>query len=222
MRYLFVMAHPDDEADVGGTIHKLSSSGHEVAVAILVGKAAARRNLSDTLQTDEQNSMGILSVSKVFHADFPNIKTNTVPHLDLVQFIEGCIEEWRAEAIVTHHGADVNIDHQITSEATLAAVRLFQRKDGIPRLRLVLLCESAGASEWALDSSKNQFIPNYFVEIGREGLETKLKAHGAYAGVRRQYPHPYSKETYEGLAAYRGAQAGLEYAEAFQCVFRSV
>ena len=32
MRYLFVIAHPDDEADVGGTIYKLSHSGHEIAV----------------------------------------------------------------------------------------------------------------------------------------------------------------------------------------------
>lgn len=221
MRYLFVMAHPDDEADVGGTIYKFGKQGHEVAVAILVGKAAARRNLSDTLASDEQNSMDILGVKKVYHADFPNIKTNTVPHLELVQFIEGCIEDWGAEAVITHHPADVNIDHAITSTAAIAACRLFQRKEGVPRLRFLMFCESAGATEWALDSSKNRFTPNYYVEIGREGLEIKLKAHHAYSGVPRPYPHPYSPEAYEGLAAYRGAQCGGKYAEAFQCVFRS-
>ena len=221
MKYLFVMAHPDDEADVGGTIHKLSSSGDDVAVAIIVGKAAARRNLSDTLALDEQNSMDILGVSKVYHADYPNIKTNTVPHRSIVQFIEGCIEDWQAEAIITHHPADVNIDHSITSSAAMAACRLFQRREGIPRLRLLMFCESAGATEWALDSSDSCFTPNYFVEIGRDGLETKLKAHHSYAGVPRPYPHPYSQESYEGLAAYRGAQCGCSYAEAFQSVFRS-
>ena len=92
MRYLFVMAHPDDETDVGGTIYRLSHSGHEIAVAIMVGKAAARRNLSDTLADDEAEAMRILGVSKVYHADFPNIKTNVVPHLDLVKFVESCIE----------------------------------------------------------------------------------------------------------------------------------
>ena len=47
MNYLFVVAHPDDESDAaGGTIHKLVSQGHHVAVAIMVSQAAARRNLS--------------------------------------------------------------------------------------------------------------------------------------------------------------------------------
>ena len=182
---------------------------------------AARRNLSDTLNDDEAKSISILGVSKVYHADFPNIKTNTIPHLDLVQFIEFCIKDWKADAIVSHHGADVNIDHAITSKATIAACRLFQRINDFPRLRLLLLCETAGATEWALDSSKNRFIPNYYVEIGKEGLEKKLAAHSSYVGVPRSYPHPYSHGAYEGLAVYRGAQCGCNYAEAYQCVFRS-
>ena len=57
MRYLFVMAHPDDEADVGGTIYKLGKQGHEVAVAILVGKAAARRNHSGISFSDKKVSI---------------------------------------------------------------------------------------------------------------------------------------------------------------------
>ena len=132
------MAHPDDEADVGGTIFKLAKNGNEIAVAILVGKVQARRNLSATLTQEEQLSMNLLGVKKVYHADFPNIKTNVVPHLELVQFIESCIEDWQAEAIVTHHSADVNIDHALTSTASIAACRLFQRKTGIPQLQTCL------------------------------------------------------------------------------------
>lgn len=221
MRYLFVMAHPDDEVDSGGTICRLSSSGHEVAVSILVGKVAARRNLAGSIAADERTSMNIIGVSHVYHADFPNIKTNVVPHLDLVRFIESCISDWKAEAVVTHHPADVNIDHVMTSKAASAACRLFQRTGRDPRLKLFLYCESAGSTEWALDRSKNRFTPNYFVKIGRNGLEKKLTAHQSYAGVPRPFPHPYSNTAYEGLAAYRGSQAGLDYAEAFQCVFRS-
>lgn len=36
----------------------------------------------------------------------------------------------------------------------------------------------------------------------------------------RPYPHPRSDEALLGLAAYRGAQAGVKYAEAFECAFR--
>ena len=49
MNYLFVVAHPDDEVlGAGATINKLVSQGHKVAVAIMSGHAAARKNLSDT------------------------------------------------------------------------------------------------------------------------------------------------------------------------------
>ena len=41
-----------------------------------------------------------------------------------------------------------------------------------------------------------------------------------YRGVMRPYPHPRSAEFIEGLAAYRGGQWGLMYAEAFEVVLR--
>lgn len=222
MNYLFVVAHPDDESDAaGGTIHKLIQEGNNVAVAIMVSQAAARRDLSDTLSDDEREALSILGVEKVYHADFPNIKMNTVPHLNLVQFIEGCIEDFKADAIVTHHPTDTNNDHAMTSYAAQAASRLFQRKPGIPQLKLFMYMETPSATEWSLDSSAKRFTPNYFVEIGKEGVQTKIKALQAYKGVMRPYPHPRSNEAYEGLAAYRGCQAGLKYAEAFEVVFEA-
>ena len=223
MNYLFVVAHPDDEVlGAGATIEKLVSQGHKVAVAIMSGHAAARKNLSDTLAEDEANAMKIMGVDKVYHADFPNIKMNTVPHLDLVKFIESCIDDWKAEAIFTHHPSDVNIDHQETSNAAIAACRLFQRTDNVPKLHMFAYMEVLSSTEWSLNSADNRFTPNYFVEIGKDGVDTKIEALSAYTGVMRPFPHPRSKEAIEGLAAYRGAQSGCSYAEAFETVFISV
>lgn len=223
MNYLVVVAHPDDEVlGAGATIHKLTQEGNNVAVAIMSGHAAARANISATLKDDEANAMRIMGVKKVYHADFPNIKMNTVAHLDLVQFIEGCIEDWKAEAIITHHPSDTNIDHQETSHAANAACRLFQRKEGVPRLKEFLYMEAPSSTEWTLDSSENRFLPNTFVEIGEEGIAKKIEALSVYAGVMRPYPHPRSEEALKGLAAYRGSQAGVNYAEAFETVFRSI
>ena len=223
MNYLVVVAHPDDEVlGAGATIHKLINEGHKVAVAIMVGKAAARANLSATLSDDEAKAMQILGVDKVYHADFPNIKMNTTPHLNLVQFIESCISDWQAEAIITHHPADVNIDHVETSKAVNAACRLFQRTTGVPRLKALLYMEVPSSTEWSLNAGENQFVPNTWVEIGKECVDKKIEALKAYSGVMRPYPHPRSVEALSGLASYRGAQAGVNYAEAFQCVFRSV
>lgn len=221
MRYLIVVAHPDDEVlGAGATIYKLKKSGHNVAVVTMANHAAARKNISDTLIEDQKKSMEILEVDKIYTANFPNIKMNTVPHLELVQFIERCIEDFKAEVIITHHPSDTNNDHVMTSYAVQAAARLFQRRDDIPKLKGLLYMEVLSSTEWSFDSTANRFIPNCFVEIEEEGLEKKLKALAEYKGVMREYPHPRSNEALKGLAAYRGCQSGCNYAEAFESVFK--
>ncbi len=221
MKYLFVVAHPDDEVlGAGATIHRRIAEGHEVAVATLVNRVAARSNLSPTLDAEQARAFAVLGIERSYAADFPNIKMNTVPHLELVQFVEKCIEDFGAEAVITHHPSDTNIDHAMTSGAVQAAVRLFQRRENIPPLRELWYMEVPSSTEWSLDSSVNRFTPNLFVEIGETGLDRKLEALALYAGVMRPYPHPRSDEALRGLAAWRGAQAGCCYAEAFEAVFR--
>lgn len=223
MNYLVVVAHPDDEVlGAGATIHKLIEDGNKVAVAIMVSHAAARKDLSSTLSDDEAEALSIIGVEKKYEADFPNIKMNTVPHLELVQFIESCIEDWEADAIITHHPSDTNNDHVMTSYAVQAASRLFQRKSGVPALKELLYMEVPSSTEWSFDSSASRFTPNFFVEIGKQGIELKIRALSAYKGVMRPYPHPRSNEALEGLAAYRGVQAGCNYAEAFECVLKRI
>ena len=96
MRYLIVAAHPDDEVlGAGGTIYKLINEGNDVAIAIMSYHAEARNNISDTLANDLDEATGLLGVKKIYKADFPNIKMNTVAHLDLVQFVEGCIDDFK-------------------------------------------------------------------------------------------------------------------------------
>lgn len=223
MNYLIVVAHPDDEVlGAGATIYRLIKEGHKVAVATLANHAAARANISATLQSDQEKAFRILGIKKSYAADFPNIKMNTVPHLELVQFIEKCIEDWKAEAIITHHPSDTNIDHQETSRAAIAACRLFQRKEGIPPLRELSYMEVPSSTEWSLNSAENRFMPNFYIEVGKEGVDKKIEALKAYRGVMRPYPHPRSEQALAGLAAYRGSMAGCDYAEAFETVFRSI
>lgn len=223
MNYLIVVAHPDDEVlGAGATIHRLVNKGNNVAVAIMVKQATARANISETLSEDQEISMNILGIKKTYTADFPNIKMNTVPHLDLVQFVERCIEDFKAEIIITHHPADANNDHVMTSYAVQAASRLFQRRTNLPGLKELLYMEIPSSTEWSIDNSSNKFTPNCFVEVKKNGVEIKLKALSAYKGVMREYPHPRSKEAIMGLAAYRGSQSGCDYAEAFETALRRI
>ena len=81
--------------------------------------------------------------------------------------------------------------------------------------------EVISSTEWSV-SGENKFEPNTFVEVGKDGVDTKIKAMHMYRGVMRPYPHPRSDEGILGIAIYRGGQAGVNYAEAFQCVLRRV
>ena len=169
MTYLIVVAHPDDEVlGAGATIAKLIGEGHAVAVATLSGHAAARANLSLTMKEDRKKAMDILGVQKTYEADFPNIKMNVIPHLEIVQFIEKCLLDFQADAVITHHPNDVNIDHQEVSKAANAAVRLFQRTTGVPRLRMFAYMEVPSSTEWSLNTAQNRFVPNLFVEVGKD------------------------------------------------------
>ena len=72
--------------------------------------------------------------------------------------------------------------------------------------------EVPSCTDWALNSAMNRFQPNTWVEVGKEGVDAKVKALSMYRGVMRPYPHPRSAEAIGGLAAYRGGQAGCNYA----------
>lgn len=80
--------------------------------------------------------------------------------------------------------------------------------------------EVPSCTEWKNNSAMVSFNPNCYVEVGKEGVDAKVKALSMYRGVMRPYPHPRSAEFIEGLAAYRGGQWGLMYAEAFEVVMR--
>lgn len=223
MSYLIVVAHPDDEVlGAGATMYKLTQEGHSVNVCILSGEVDARRYRPslDELNEDVNKSMNILGVNKIIKGDFPNIEFNNVGHLKIVQFIENAIVETNAEVVFTHHPADLNNDHLHTSLACQAAVRLFQRRKNVKPLKELLFMEIPSSTDWALNKSMNQFSPNTFIEVGEKGVDKKIEALSQYRGVMRDYPHPRSVEAIKGLAAYRGAQAGMVYAEAFESVFR--
>ena len=49
-------------------------------------------------------------------------------------------------------------------------------------------------------------------------LDKKIEALIAYGDEMRSPPHPRSVEVVRSLAAFRGAQAGVLYAEAFSLV----
>lgn len=222
MTCLIVVAHPDDEILGAGGLAWVHSRRAPVHACILSGAVEARRARPEVaqLQADARQSCAVVGITDVVFGPFPNIAFNTVPHLELVRFIEAEVERTGATTLVTHHPGDLNDDHRHLAHACQAAARLFQRRSGVPPLERLLYMEVPSSTDWAFPGGAVPFAPNAFVEIGSEGVEAKLRALACYQGVMRPYPHPRSPEVIRGLAALRGGQAGVAYAEAFEIGFQ--
>ena len=224
MKYLIVVAHPDDEVlGCGASIYKWTQNGDSVDVCIMSAEAKARafRPDDNALDDDTHAALAHIGVSKEFEGKFPNIEMNTVQHLQLVQHIEKVILESGPDIVITHHPADTNNDHLHTSMACQEAIRLAQRRPEVKPLKEFWYMEVPSCTEWAINNAMNLFRPNCYVEVGTDGIRRKIEALGMYRGVMRPYPHPRSAEYITGLAAVRGSQWGVNYAEAFEVVLRS-
>ena len=215
---LVVAAHPDDEVlGCGGTMKLLSSRGVLVRVLFMTDGIAARHVDGDTPADDQSEresaadkACGLLGAQAPEFGHFPDNEMDTVPRLQLTRRIEGAIEKYQPDTILTHHAGDVNIDHRRVQEAVVTACR---PQPGNP-VQSIAYFEVASSTEWQTPGSFPAFTPNIFVDISDQ-LEDKEAALRAYAQEMRPFPHARSIEATTHLAHWRGATIGVTAAEAF-------
>ena len=65
---------------------------------------------------------------------------------------------------MTHHPSDLNIDHQVVSNLTLAASRLSMRRPelSLNKLKNVMFMEILSSTDWGYPTNVSQFRPNLF------------------------------------------------------------
>jgi N-acetylglucosamine malate deacetylase 1 len=88
-------------------------------------------------------------------------------------------------------------------------------------LRNIFFMETLSATDWSYPGLGENFVPDCFYQVGNT-IEQKINALHAYRNVMRDFPHPRSEEIVKSLAAYRGGQSKMRYAEAFQTAFRDL
>jgi len=218
MKYLIVASHPDDEAlGAGATMKKASLSGHEVYVCLLSHWSPTR---DDNLESGINESHSILGVKKSYIGDFGCMRFKDADHHEMVRFIETAIKDCQPDLLITHHPADIHIDHQVTNECCMEAAKLPQRQiERMNPIKRILLMEVPSSTDWSLSCSHDRFVPNIFSAVSPENIESKIAAIKVYKDVLREEPHPRSEKHLKAIAAARGSQCGSEYAEAFQIVF---
>ena len=223
---LVVAAHPDDEVlGCGGTIARHADAGDQVRVLIVAEGATSRQQQRDRNQASDelsalsqaaQKAGAILGANGVELLDLPDNRLDSLDRLDLIKQIEERISRHQPQVVCVHHAGDVNIDHRRLHEAVVTACR---PTPGQP-VRRLLSFEVASSTEWQPPGSAPAFEPNWFVDISAQWLR-KREALEAYASEMRSWPHARSIQAVEHLARWRGAQVGVEAAEAF-CLLRQL
>ena len=217
---LVVAAHPDDEVlGCGGTIARHAEAGDAVQVLIVAEGATSRQEQRDRKEAAEQLSSlaqaaqkagAILGAMGVELLDLPDNRLDSLDRLDLIKRIEERIAWHQPQVVYVHHAGDVNIDHRRLHEAVITACR---PTPGQP-VRRLLSFEVASSTEWQPPGSAPAFQPNWFVDITAQ-WSRKRQALESYAAEMRPWPHARSISALEHLARWRGAQVGVEAAEAF-------
>jgi LmbE family N-acetylglucosaminyl deacetylase len=220
VKVLIVSAHPDDEVlGCGGTIARHADAGDQVQVLIMAEGATSRQLHRDRVQASEELSAleeaaktagKILGAVGVELLDLPDNRLDSLDRLDLIKQTENRIGCYQPEVIYVHHAGDVNVDHRRLHEAVTTACRPTPGQ----QVRRILSYEVASSCEWQLPGSGPAFTPNWFVDISGQ-WDRKREALLAYASEMRAWPHARSLEALEHLARWRGAQVGVEAAEAF-------
>jgi LmbE family N-acetylglucosaminyl deacetylase len=218
-KVLVIAAHPDDEMlGCGGTIARHTSNQDNVTVMVLgegITSRTIKRNVDkkknqlQQLKEKTRKANKILGVKNIIFENLPDNRFDDLNILDVTKKIEKVLFNFKPNIIYTHSGLDLNRDHQIVNEAVITACR--PQKNNF--LEKILLFEVPSSSEWS-STEKNQFSPNYFVDIS-SFFKKKTKALKIYKSEIKKWPHPRSFRGIEYLARLRGAQVGCEFAESF-------
>lgn len=220
-----VAAHPDDELlGQGATIHKLSNEYGCTCRAIILGEGLTSRSEERNREEWEQElkehracihkAADIIGYDSVGINGFPDNRFDSVDLLDIIKVIEKEKEEFQPEIIFTHHGGDLNIDHQRTFEAVITATRPM-KEEGV---ETILTFETPSSTEWQFPIEKRQYNPNVYLEITEGDLQAKCDGMNAYSFETRDWPHPRSEEALKVLARRVGTIVGKGFAERFQLI----
>ncbi len=225
---MVVVAHPDDELlGLGATMNRLILEMNVVTHVVILGEGiTSRSDKRDVKMWEQQLSIHRANIHKAQQSigygsvstyEFPDNRFDSVALLDIIKVVEKEKEQFKPDVIFTHHGGDVNIDHQRTFEAVITATRPMQHET----VKTIITFETPSGTEWRPSSDPRHFIPNLFASVLIENVQAKITGMEHYEFERRKFPHPRSPEALKIQAQRWGVAVGCEYAEAF-CLVRSI
>lgn len=210
MKALFILAHPDDESyGPAGTIAKLASMAEVTVVSLCNGSRPGDENVASTRAG---TFMRVCQELGAKHRLFGS-QDCTLSYDSTLKTIEDLIREEEPDIVYTHNISDVHKDHRLVAECCMVACR--PKPDS--KIQALYMCEIPASTEWGFGQF-GEFKPNIFVDV-TEYMELKTQVLSQYQTEVYETPDARSVENMQVIAAKRGMQVGVEFAEAFQLVF---
>ena len=162
-------------------------------------------------EEEARSAAAELGVTDYLHLDLPDMRLDTLPHVDVNRVVEDQISDFEPTVVYTVH-PDVNRDHRALFDSVAVATRPVPGQT----VRRVLTYAPTSSTEWT-PSALNWFVPNWFVDVTAT-LDRKLASFAYYRTEARDYPHPRSERAIRAAAEFYGASCGCEAAEPFVLV----
>ena len=215
-RVLVLAAHPDDEVlGMGGTIAVHVDRGDEVRVVVVTDGSSTQypgdAGIRARKEGEAVRAAAELGVTDYLHLDLPDMRLDTLPHVEINTVVEQHVRDFAAERVYTPH-PDVNRDHRVLFDSVAVATRPVPSQT----VRRLYTYAPTSSTEWT-PAALNWFVPNWFVEITAT-IERKVAAFAHYETERRDYPHPRSERAIRAAAEFFGSSCGCEHAEPFLLV----
>ena len=215
-RVLVLAAHPDDEVlGMGGTIAVHAEAGASMRIVVVTdGSSTQYPDDAEIRFRKEQEAVRAaaeLGVEDYVHLDLPDMRLDTLPHVEVNAVVEGQVRDFRPDLVYTPH-PDVNRDHRVLFDSVAVATRPTPEQV----VRRVLTYAPTSSTEWT-PALLNWFVPNWFVDVSAT-IERKVAAFAHYETERREYPHPRSERAIRSAAEFYGSSCGCAHAEPFVLV----
>ncbi len=218
MNVLAIICHPDDmEITCGGTLLKFKKAGHHVTVCnVANGNMGHYSIMPDELRVirrkEAENACAVGGFKSVT-ADIGDLTVNA-SDMNQVKKLVTIIRAEKPDLIITHHPEDYCSDHCETSKLVFKASFDATCPHFMPECgeAVDLMPLYYADTDWGIN-----MIPTEYVDISEE-METKekmLTCHESQTVWLKEHDgYDVIAET-KKMAAARGAQCGVAYAEGF-------
>jgi LmbE family N-acetylglucosaminyl deacetylase len=214
MNILVVSPHPDDETlGCGGTLLKHNKNKDKI-YWLIITQPTKESGFEEEFINRRINEIEKVSskygMTEFFQLDYEPATLDIIEKKNLIGNISKIFNNIKPEIIYLPYRNDIHSDHKVVFDSIISCTKSFR----YPYIKKVLAYETISETEFAPPLSNYAFQPNSFSDIS-EFLDEKIEIMNIYESEIGKHPFPRSEKNIRALATFRGATAGLEYAEAF-------